>query len=117
MAELHGAGTIFNSSSTGASTGWTQLNPKAGTVTFQARTTGSSVGALVSSVVQIQASNDGVTPLATVLGTITLSSAASPASDGFTTDAAWKFVRANQTSISTSTGSKTSVIANAQVRS
>jgi len=115
MAEIHGSQQIFSSSSTGAGD-WYQLNPKLGNTTFQVLTTGSSAGALVSSVCAFQASNDGVNPLATVLGTVTLSSAASPASDGLAINANWKYVRVNMTSISTSTGAKTTVLANGQVR-
>ncbi len=40
-------------------------------------------------------SNDGVNALATVLGTVTLAAAGS---DGFTTDAPWKYIRARVTS-------------------
>ena len=43
----------------------------------------------------IEASNDGVNAIATALGTITLAGAGS---DGFTTDAPWKYIRARVTS-------------------
>lgn len=115
MAEIMSTETILNSSSTGAGS-WFQLNPKLGNATFQVLTTGSSVGDVVAATVTIEASNDGVNPLATVLGTVTLSTN-SPASDGIAINANWKYVRANQTSISASTGIKTSVFANGQVRS
>lgn len=39
-------------------------------------------------------SNDGVNAVATVLGTVTLAAAGS---DGFTTDAPWKYIRARVT--------------------
>jgi len=39
-------------------------------------------------------SNDGVNAVATVLGTVTLAAAGS---DGFTTDAPWKYIRARAT--------------------
>ena len=39
-------------------------------------------------------SNDGINALATVLGTVTLAGAGS---DGFTTDAPWKYIRARVT--------------------
>lgn len=39
-------------------------------------------------------SNDGVNALATTLGTVTLAAAGS---DGFTTDAPWKYIRARAT--------------------
>lgn len=58
--------------------------------TFQAVVNGT--GAITATVV-IQGSNDGVNAVATVLGTITLSGT-TVASDGFTTNAPWKYVRA-----------------------
>ena len=63
--------------------------------TFQATVTGS--GAVTATVV-IDCSNDGVNWCSTVLGTITLSGTTS-ASDGFTTQAPWKYVRARVTAI------------------
>ena len=115
MAEIFGATTILNSSSAGAGA-WFTLHPKVGNLTFQSLTTGTSVGDVVSSTVTIEASNDGVNALATVLGTVTLSTD-SPASDGIAVNANWKYMRANQTAISASTGIKTTVIANGQIRS
>ena len=67
--------------------------PKA---TIQATVTGT--GAVTATVV-IDCSNDGVNACATALGTISLSGTTS-ASDGFTTDAPWKFIRARTTAIS-----------------
>ncbi|MCB0072850.1 MAG: hypothetical protein KDE20_15370 [Caldilineaceae bacterium] len=55
-------------------------------------------GAVTATIV-IEASNDGTYALATVIGTITLSGTTSD-SDGFTTDAPWKFIRARITAIS-----------------
>lgn len=49
--------------------------------------------------VVIEVSNDGVHPVATVLGTISLSGTLT-ASDGFTTIASWKYIRARVTAIS-----------------
>lgn len=67
--------------------------PKA---TIQATVTGT--GAVTATVV-IDCSNDGVNACATPLGTISLSGTTS-SSDGFTTDAPWKFIRARTTAIS-----------------
>lgn len=67
--------------------------PKA---TIQATVTGT--GAVTATVV-IDCSNDGVNACSTALGTISLSGTTS-ASDGFTTDAPWKFIRARTTAIS-----------------
>lgn len=64
--------------------------------TIQATVTGT--GAVTATVV-IDCSNDGVNACATALGTISLSGTTS-ASDGFTTDAPWKFIRARTTAIS-----------------
>lgn len=47
-----------------------------------------------SATVVVDVSNDGVNAVATTLGTVTLSAAGS---DGFTTDAPWKFIRARVT--------------------
>lgn len=64
--------------------------------TFQAIVNG--IGAVGATVV-IDASNDGVNWTSTVMGTITLSGT-TVTSDGFTSDAPWKFVRARTTAIS-----------------
>ena len=64
--------------------------------TVQAIVTGT--GAVTATVV-IDCSNDGVNACSTPLGTITLSGTTS-SSDGFTTDAPWKFIRARTTAIS-----------------
>lgn len=64
--------------------------------TIQATVTGT--GAVTATVV-IDCSNDGVNACSTPLGTITLSGTTS-SSDGFTTDAPWKFIRARTTAIS-----------------
>lgn len=64
--------------------------------TFQATVSGTGA---VSATVTIEYSNDGVNALDTVGGTITLSGTTSN-TDGFTSTAPWKFVRANVTAIS-----------------
>ena len=64
--------------------------------TFQATVTGTGA---VTATVLIEGSNDGVYWCSTPLATITLSGTTS-SSDGFTTQAPWKFIRANATSIS-----------------
>lgn len=116
-AYIQGAGQvpIFQSTAAGAGD-WYPVHPGLRNLTFQATMTGSSVGASVSGTVEIQASNDGVNPLATALGTITLSSAASPGSDGLAIDAHWNYVRAKLTTGSTnSSGSSMAVIVSAHV--
>jgi len=52
------------------------------------------VVATAAATVVIEVSNDGVNAVATALGTVTLAGAGS---DGFTTDAPWKFIRARVT--------------------
>lgn len=52
------------------------------------------VVATAAATVVFEVSNDGVNALATTLGTVTLAAAGS---DGFTTDAPWKYVRARIT--------------------
>src|SRR4030043_175818 len=64
--------------------------------TFQAIVVGT--GAVTATVV-IDASNDGTYWCSTVLGTITLTGTTS-STDGFTTTAPWKYVRARVTAIS-----------------
>lgn len=63
--------------------------------TFQAIVTGTGT---VSATVIIDCSNDSVNWCSTSLATITLSGTTS-ASDGFTTQAPWKYVRARVTAI------------------
>lgn len=55
-------------------------------------------GAVTATVI-VDGSNDGTYWCATALGTITLSGTTS-SSDGFTTDAPWKYIRARLTAIS-----------------
>lgn len=103
---IQGAGpTAIFASSTPSTGAFIRVHPGIRNMTVQAVLTGSSVGSTESGVVKIAASNDGVTPLATLLGTITLSSLGSPACDGFAIDAHWEWIRAEVTSISTSTTS------------
>lgn len=73
--------------------------------TFQATVTGT--GALTATVV-IEASNDRTNWVATPLGTISLSGNDS-VSDGFTTDAPWKYVRARISAL-TGTGATVNVL-------
>lgn len=72
--------------------------------TFQGNVTGT--GAVTATIV-IDCSNDAVNWVATPLGTITLSGTTS-SSDGFTTTAPWKYVRARVTAI-TGTGATAQV--------
>lgn len=64
--------------------------------TFHAVVTGTGA---VTATVNIEVSNDGNTWCSTAMGTITLSGTNSFA-DGFTSQAPWKYVRANVTAIS-----------------
>ena len=52
------------------------------------------VVATAAATVEFEVSNDGTNAVATLLGTVTLASAGS---DGFTTDAPWKYIRAKIT--------------------
>ena len=52
------------------------------------------VVATAAATVEFEVSNDGTNAVATLLGTVTLASAGS---DGFTTDAPWKYIRAKVT--------------------
>jgi hypothetical protein len=53
----------------------------------------------VSATIILEVSNDGVNAVSTALGTITLTGTTS-VSDGFTTDAPWKYLRARITAVS-----------------
>ena len=104
-----GPQTILNSSSTGAGN-WYRLHPQVRNVTFQAVAT--AAGATIGSTILIQGSNDGVNPIASVLATIALNSSSTVASDGFTLDAHWEYVRAQVNSL---TSGSVSVWASAQI--
>ncbi len=65
--------------------------------TFQANVVGTGT---VSATVVIDCSNDGVYWCTTPLATITLTAATTSSTDGFTTQAPWKYVRARVTAIS-----------------
>ena len=52
------------------------------------------VVATAAATVEFEVSNDGTNAIATLLGTVTLAAAGS---DGFTTDAPWKYIRAKVT--------------------
>jgi hypothetical protein len=104
-----GAQTILASSSTGAGN-WYRVHPQIRNITFQA--IGLSAGATIGSTVLIQASNDGINPVATTLATLSLNSSTTEASDGFTLDAHWEYVRAQINSLTTGT---LSVLASPQI--
>lgn len=106
-----GYNSIYSSTGTTAGT-WIPVHPRIRNITLQALHTGTSVGTTLSSVINIEASQDGTNALATKLGTITISSVGSPASDGFSIDAHWNYIRVNVASLSTGT---IAVLASAQV--
>lgn len=93
-----GAQTILNSSSSGPGA-WFRVHPKIRNITVQA--IGIAAGASIGSTVEIHASNDGVNQVATILGNITLNSSSTSASDGFTIDAHWDYIRAQVNSLTT----------------
>lgn len=98
-----GQTTILNSSSTGPGD-WYQIHPGIRNITFQVTHSGSSVGTSVASTTYLQVSNDGVNPLQTKAGTVAMGTTPldiSPASDGFSLDAHYGWVRGNINSIST----------------
>ena len=91
-----------NTTSTGAGN-WYRVNPRIGPLSFQAIFTGSSAAYLGTATVQIQGSNDASNPNVTALGTLSFSTVATPVADGVTVDAAWQYVRANITALTSST--------------
>lgn len=103
-----GLNYIYQSTTTGAGS-WVPVHPAVRGMTLQGTFSGSSAGVLQTGTIQIQVSNDGVNPLATLAGTISVTSIATPAVDGFAMDAHWNFIRANQTLVSTTTGSTANI--------
>ena len=96
---------LLGTGTTTTATGNTQ--PKdAVYASFQATVVGT--GAVTATVV-IDCSNDGTNWCATALGTITLSGTTS-SSDGFTTSAAWKYVRARVTAVSGTGATVTAIL-------
>ena len=92
------SGKIYNllgtgATSTGAGVSVYKDSPYS---SFQAVVTGTGA---VTAVVSIEVSNDGSNWCSTPMGTISLSGTTS-ASDGFVTQAPWKYVRANLSAIS-----------------
>ena len=116
-----GPNLILTSSSTGAGN-WHRIHPKLSNLTFQVLHTGTSAGATVGSTTVIEASNDGVNALGTVLGTVGLAGD-TPPNNGFTIDANWSYVRAKINSVVAATAGSTgsafaiAVYCSAQLRS
>jgi hypothetical protein len=97
----HGATLILDTSSTGAGS-WYQNQAGMTNLTFQLVCYGTSAASTAGATVSIEVSNDGVNACATVLGTITLSSA-NGVSDGFATASNWRYYRAKCTSVTAAT--------------
>lgn len=76
--------------------------------TFQA--TGLTSAGVGATAVDIEVSNDGVKYI--VMGTISLTLGTTATTDGFASDATWRYVRANITSISGTGASVTVTIGN-----
>lgn len=83
----------------------TQIYKDAPQASFQV--SGTTTAGSGSAVVAIQVSNDGTNWI--TAGTVTLTLGTSATSDGFTTDAPWKYVRANVTTL-TGTGASVSAV-------
>lgn len=111
VQQLHSPGGQTILSCTAPTTGdWYRVNPKLGNLSFQFVHTASSAGATIASSSVIQVSNDGVNPLATVLGTVGLAGD-TLLSDGFTSDQHFEYVRAVvQTCSATSAGAAGTVM-------
>ena len=92
------SGKIYNMLGTGVTTtgAGTQIYKDSPYSTFHAVVAGTGT---VYATISIEVSNDGTTWCSTPMGTITLSGTTSSA-DGFTSEAPWKYVRANVTAIS-----------------
>lgn len=96
---------------------WHRVHPGVRNIGFQLKLSSTaSAEELMTGAVEIQASNDGVTPLATLLGTISLSSAVQPASDGLAIDTHWGYVRSVISSGTTmSSGTSVEVLASPHI--
>lgn len=105
-----GATTIFSNTiaTTSLAGSWYQINSNLARFAWQATLTASSAGATCGSTVVIEVSNDGVNPLATKAQTLALTNDTTDfKSDGAVLSSsmqgAWLYVRANVTSLTTST--------------
>lgn len=99
-----------NKTTTGAGE-WIKSAPDIGReISFHAIVEGTGA---VTATVDIEVSNDGINACNTAAGTITLSGTTID-SDGLTTDAPWRFFRANVTAIS-GTSAAVTVIANGAI--
>lgn len=96
---------------------WYRVHPGIRNIGFQFKLSSTAAAEeKMTGAVEIQASNDGATPLATLLGTISLSSAVQPASDGLAIDTHWGFVRAVISSGTTlSSGTSVEVLASPHI--
>lgn len=108
-----GVTTILDTSSTGAGS-WYRVHPKMENLTIHVVQNGTSAGATASSTTVIEASNDGVNPLGTVLGTVALSSN-SGTGDGFAVSAHWQYIRAKLNSIGAASAGATGTTAAVKV--
>lgn len=90
---------------TGAGTAFEPVNLKR---TFQA--TGFTSTGTGGASIQIQVSNDGVSFIR--MGTITLALTTTVSTDGFTSDAPWRYVRANVITLTGTNASVTVIIGN-----
>ena len=109
MANNLGAGQnlILASSSTGPGSWYRRAAPD-GAPAFQAVLNAAASGGAAS--INIEVSNDGVVPCATVLGSITLAATSTGYGDGFASLTGWEYYRASLQSITTGLVSVTASI-------
>lgn len=113
---IHNAGPITIFSSTVGAGEWYAVHPSIRNLTFEARITGSSVGAAVSHEVTLEGSHNGTSTDGYVLDTLTFSSTASltsPQVQAGSIDAHYPFVRINTGTGTTSAASQTVAVATA----
>ena len=111
MAMLNTPGATAILSNTDGTTAvegsWYEVNPRLRDLSFQAVLQASSAGATCGSTVVIEVSNDGTYPLATKLTIALTNTTTTYVSDGGTfpssMQCAWRYVRANVSSLTTST--------------
>jgi hypothetical protein len=99
-------------SSTSVAGSWYEISPRLDRLGFHVVQIPSSAGGTLNSTIYIEVSNDGLYPIATKAATFALAGSTWQ-SDGATLNTsmqgAWRYIRANANSVSTSTAASTGV--------
>lgn len=109
VIQTAGATNIFTvtAGSTSETGDWYHVDQHFGNLVFQAILTASSAGATAATTVYIEASNSTAVPISTKIATLSLTCTTDTVSDGAampsSLNGAWKLIRANLNSLTTST--------------